>query len=352
MILQRLSLHNFRNIPSSVFDFSPHLTIVVGENARGKTNILESVHFAITGTGFRESKEEELITLGEQHAQVDTLFLAKQTKQFRIVLAQSPEQTVTKSFYVEKVRKGHSSYLADQTRAVLFSPEQIDIITGSPDKRRDYFNYCIMQFDPQYKKHLTNYEQALRKRNKLLEHHISIDALANELIFWDAYLEKEGTYITAARTSYVHFLQQHTQLDGATFNVEYSANLFTLGRLEEKKSLELKIRKTLIGPQKDEFIFTLTKGSAAKKNIQKYGSRSEQRMGVLWLKLNEIYYLEQHLHLHPILLLDDVFSEFDNENKVRIVRLIKKYQSIMTTTERDFVKEVEQLNDSSVVISL
>ena len=353
MLLKKIQLHNFRNIPSSVFAFSPHLTIVVGENAQGKTNILESLYFAITGTGFRESREEELMAMGQKQAQVDVLFdKAGTPKQFRILLAQDIRQVVTKSFFIEKVRKGHRAYTAEQTRAVLFSPEQLAIITGAPQLRRDYFNQCISQFDSAYGKHLVNYEQALRKRNKLLEHHTSPDALARELLFWDAYLEKEGAYITEARTAYMGFLAEHTEVDGKTFTVEYVKNIFSLDRLEEKKQLELKIRKTLIGPQKDDFIFYLAQGTKPHKNIQKYGSRSEQRMGILWLKLNEIYYLEHHLHIRPILLLDDVFSEFDTDNKARILKLIGTYQSVMTTTELELVQEIHKKNKTYTVIQL
>ncbi len=353
MILKRIQLHNFRNISSRVFDISPHLTIILGENAKGKTNILESIHCIINGVGFRESKEEELLLMGSAETQLDGLFdKGMEVNHFRVLLQKDINGSITKNFFVQKARKGHAHYTNEQTKCVLFAPEQIDIITGSPDIRRDYFNKLISIFDIVYKKHLINYEQALRKRNKLLEHSRSLESLKEELSFWDIYLQKEAQYITEKRNIYTEFLNTHERLDGRSFNIEYVRNEFTFARLAEKKELELRIRRTLIGPQKDDWIVSLTSKGSAKKNIQKYGSRSEQRLGVFWLKMNEIHFMEEEIDIHPILLLDDVFSEFDHENKERIVRLIETYQTVMTTTEEELVKEIQKENRESIVIHI
>jgi len=353
MILKRVQLHNFRNISKQVFDLSPHLTIIVGENARGKTNMLESIHCIINGVGFRESKEEELILFDKVEAQLDGLFDKNEISyHFRILLRKDPLGKVLKNFFVQKVKKGSYSYKQEQTKCVLFAPEQIEIITASPDVRRDYFNTLISTFDLDYKKHLTNYEQALRKRNKLLEHSFNSSNLTEELSFWDIYLQKEAEYITNKRKEYSQFLSLHPHLDGKDFSIEYCANEFTFERLKEKKELELRVRKTLIGPQKDDWIISLKNKNTNSKNIQKYGSRSEQRLGIFWLKINEIHYIEEKLEVHPLLLLDDVFSEFDHENKERIVRLIETYQTVMTTTEEGLVKEIEKRNKGSIVIKI
>lgn len=353
MVLKRVQLHNFRNISSQIFDISPKLTIILGENARGKTNILESIHCLINGVGFRESKEEELILMGSSETQLDGLFeKSDNDNHFRILLKKEVNGSIVKQFFIQKTRKGHAHYAIEQTKCVLFAPEQIDIITGSPDIRRDYFNKLISTFDISYKKHLVNYEQALRKRNKLLEHSRSIESLKEELSFWDVYLEKEAAFITTKRKTYTEFLNSHKKLDGREFCIEYIKNEFTQSRLEEKKELELRIRRTLIGPQKDDWIIFLKKTNTDKKNIQKYGSRSEQRLGVFWLKMNEIHFMEEEINIHPILLLDDVFSEFDHENKERIIRLIEEYQTIMTTTEEELVKDIQKKNKESSVIKI
>ena len=164
MILKRVQLHNFRNISSRVFDISSKLTIILGENARGKTNILESIHCIINGVGFRESKEEELLLMGSSETQVDGLFEKnKNTNHFRILLKKELNGLIAKQFFVEKTRKGHAHYTSEQTKCVLFAPEQIDIVTGSPDIRREYFNKLISTFDIVYKKHLikVNHEKRI-----------------------------------------------------------------------------------------------------------------------------------------------------------------------------------------------
>jgi len=353
MVLKRVQLHNFRNIVSNVFDISPNLTIILGENAKGKTNILESIHCIINGTGFRESKEEELLLMDSVETQLDGLFEKNnETNHFRILLNKESNGSIVKHFFVQKVRKGHANYTNEQTKCVLFAPEQIELITGSPDIRRDYFNKLISTFDIVYKKHLTNYEQALRKRNKLLEHFHSAASLREELTFWDIYMEKEAEYIVKKRTIYSQFLNSHREIEGRNFSIEYIKNEFTQKRLQEKKELELRIRRTLIGPQKDDWIIYLQNDNSPEKNIQKYGSRSEQRLGIFWLKMNEIRFMEENINIHPILLLDDVFSEFDHENKERIVRLIKMHQTVMTTTEDDLVKEIQKKHKESVVIKI
>lgn len=353
MILRRVSLRGFRNIHSKVIDVSPVLTVLLGENAQGKTNILESIHVGINGFGFRESKEDELITLGEQTAQID-LLLADMVKdrQFRILIAKDATGKAGKKYYVEAVNKTGRQYRELSTRTVLFSPEQIDIVIGSPDIRRSYMNMVISSHDESYTKHVTNYEQALRKRNKILEHAISSDTLNNELLFWDAYLVKEAAYITTAREHYVAYINSHPSVDAHQFSAEYIKDEFTLDRLAEKKNLELKIRKTLIGPQKDNFVFSMKGKHGPAKNIHKYGSRSEQRMTVFWLKLNELFYCEDRLKITPLLLLDDVFSEFDHDNKERILKLIRKYQTVLTTTENERITELQRQHSTTTVIPL
>jgi DNA replication and repair protein RecF len=353
MLLKRIALHSFRNIESKTIDISPTLTVLLGENAQGKTNILESIHVGVNGDGFRETKEDELIMMGAKQAQIDLLLEDSiKNRQFRILIISNGDGKATKKYYVESVSKTGSQYQELTTRTVLFSPEQIDIVIGSPDIRRSYMNAVIGRYDAQYKKHLMNYEQALRKRNKILEQHTSVARLQDELLFWDAYLEKEAAYITEKRAEYVLYINNHAQVDSHTFSAEYIRDTFTLDRLTEKKNLELKLRKTLIGPQKDDFLFQMAGKHGSHKNIHKYGSRSEQRMAVFWLKLNEIYYCEERLKLTPLLLLDDVFSEFDHDNKERILRLIHRYQTVMTTTEKERINLLEKEKQGTTIVRL
>lgn len=337
MVLKKIALNQFRNVQEISHDIHELLTIILGENARGKTNLLEAIFFSVNGIGFRESKEQELILWDKDNASVQTTFQdGENAINFQIFLHQRGEVT-EKKFTVNKSTKTHKQYQEYQTKAVLFAPEHIDIISGSPDKRREYFNKTISLFDYEYKRKLTNYEHALRKRNKILEHHKDVNALQEELIFWNEYLEEQATYITTKRGEYVNYLNEHKKVDGRLFEIEYQKNILTKELLEFGFDDERKWRKTLIGPQKDEFVISLIEDKV-KENVHSYGSRSEQRLGVFWLKLNEIRYLEEFFKQKPILLLDDVFSELDVKNKKLVFDLVKSYQTVLTTTENELLE--------------
>ena len=333
MFLKHLKLINFRNLKKSEFSFSQNLTVIIGENARGKTNLLEALYFFINGTGFRESREEELIKFEETESSVEGSFNGLNLK----IILLKKENKVEKKYYINKVKKRHVQYLAEQSKAILFSPEQLKIITDSPDVRRGYFDKQISFYDFEYKKKLSNYENALRRRNKILEFHKDENKLKEELNFWNEYLVKQGVYITKKREEYVAYLNNNPKVSSRDFRVEYKKNEVSEVRLEESFEQEKKWRRTVIGPQKDDFQFFL-KSKIDYKNIHHFGSRSEQRMVIMWLKLNEVKFYEEKFQKKPIILLDDVFSEFDTPNKKLILSLVKKYQSVVTTTEKDILK--------------
>ncbi len=343
MLLKSVHFHHFRNFKVGTYSFNPFLTVVVGENARGKTNILEGIHFLITGQGFREEKEEELIHLGQNDSYVEGIFnLGDDDFTFKVALTKR-QATVEKLFYVNKTRKKHFQYLPEQTKTVLFAPEQIEIIIGAPSIRRDYFNRLIASYDPEYKKRLANYDNALRRRNKILETHHDENQLREELVFWNDYLITQAEYLTKKRREYTDFLNKHQKLDSKEFYIKYEKNEFTADRSNAVFAEERRWRRTIIGPQKDDFQIYLKDNPPAggDKNIHHYGSRSEQRMAVFWLKMNEIHYYEDTRKKKPVLLLDDVFSELDLHNRKIVLDLVKKYQTILTTTEPEILDLTE-----------
>lgn len=339
MKLAQLILFNFRNFGEREFKFSPHLSIIIGKNSRGKTNLLEAVFFAATGHGFREEKEEELLRFNQEIARVNAAFDNGASKDIFEITVKKTGDKVVKTFFVNKTSKRHDFYQKQMPGLVLFTPDQINIIKGSPHLRRDYFNKLISSFDPTYKKHLTNYEAAIRRRNKILEKHVNVDYLREELKFWNEYLEREAMPITQKRLEYVDFLNGRKKLDSKKFDIEYVKNEFSQKLLEKIFEKERLIRKTLIGPQKDDFRINIDDGEI-RKDVHHYGSRSEERLAVFWLKINELNYFE-NVGRVPILLLDDIFSELDLENKKIVLGLIEKYQTIATTTEGELLKEVK-----------
>lgn len=332
MLLKEIIVKNFRSFKQTNFIFNPFLTIVIGENARGKTNLLEAIHTVLNGSGFRENKEEELILIGQKRAEIKAVFIsAEQKYNFRVAIEKSDTKT-DKIFQLEKTKKTFFQYHKETTKTVLFAPEQIEIVTGSPSQRRKYFDKVISSYDLEYKKRLINYENALRKRNKVLETYRNDQLLREELVFWNDYLIKQASYLTKKREDYLNFLNSNKKIDDKEFSIEYLKNQIDKARLDNVFEVERRFRKTLIGPQKDDFAL-FEKSADFEKNLHSFGSRSEQRLTIFWLKLNEIRFHEQKFGKKPILLLDDVFSELDLKNKKLVLDLIKKYQTVATTTE-------------------
>lgn len=340
MLLKKLALKNFRNFEEINFDFNPLLTIVIGQNSRGKTNILEAVYFIVLGVGFREKKEEELVMFGKDDCLVEGIFEIDGEKMVYQIILQKEIDKVNKKYFINKVKKKSIDYLNEQTKGVLFSPEQINIITGAPDLRREYFNKLIFYYDYDFRKKLINYENALRRRNKIYEHYQDEQDLKNELEFWNNYLIEQAAKITQTRQAYVDFLNRQPKIDSKEFSIIYLKNVFSKDRLDQVFAQEKKWRQTLIGPQKDDFVIYL-KERKQDKNIHLFGSRSEQRLAIFWLKVNEIKYYEEYYHKKPIILLDDIFSEFDMKNKALIFDFIKDYQAIITTTEAELLDLID-----------
>jgi DNA replication and repair protein RecF len=300
--------------------------------------MLESIYFVLYGHGFREEREEELIRFDTNGTAVSATFGKNGREDAFEIDIRYKAGKVTKTYFVNKTSKRRDFYTKDLVKAVLFTPDQINIIKGSPSLRRDYFNRLLSVFDLDYKKKLTNYEMALRRRNKVLEKHTNITALKGELKFWDEYLIKESKYLVEKRGEYVKYLNGNKKLDSKEFSIEYLKNEFTQPRLDESFEKERIIRKTMIGPQKDDFLISVSNG-ILNKNVHHYASRSEERLAVFWLKLNEVKFFESTGD-KPILLLDDIFSELDLDNKKIVLGLVENYQTVATTTEEGLMKEI------------
>lgn len=340
MILKKISLHNFRNFFDLSFNFDENLTIIVGDNSLGKTNLLEAIHFVVLGNGFREEREDELMSFNKEECLVEGSFDFQKSSYRFLIKIKKYQNLINKNYFVDSVKKNHLSYLKEQMNVVLFSPEQVNIIIGAPQLRRDYFNNLISSYDYEYKKRLVNYNSALRKRNKILEKHQYQIDLDRQLDFWNIYMEKEGEYLTRKRSDYIKFLNNNQRLDSKTFNINYIKNEFNSERLRDVFEKEKIIRKTIIGPQKDDFIINISDEELT-KDVHHFGSRSEQRLAIFWLKMNELKYFQENFNKQSLLLLDDLFSELDEYNKKLVFSLISKYQTVATTTENKLINKIK-----------
>ncbi|EKE13726.1 MAG: DNA replication and repair protein recF, partial [uncultured bacterium] len=333
------------NFEKKHFKINPYLTAIFGDNARGKTNLLEGIYFILKGEGFRESKEEQLIIFNENNGYVDAKIEERKTKDisnWRIDLT-IDDFGLTKTFFLEKTKKGRHSYLKNLIPVVLFSPEQIEIIDRTMSVRREYFDKFLSGIDSEYKKRLTNYNQALRKRNKILESGFNSQNLDAELDYWNNLLIDHGSYLTNKREGYIIYLNTNKTIDSKQFEIVYKENKINQKLFSESLHKELLIKRTLIGPHRDEYHIFMN----PKKDIHMYGSRSEQRLSLFWLKINELKYLEEFFKKKPILLLDDIFSELDHNNQKLIFNLIGNYQTVMTSTEKELIKLIDLSNDAS-----
>lgn len=336
MVLSKIALLNFRNVHNTSHDLHPHMSVIRAANASGKTNILESMYVLCTGRGFREQREVELVRLGQSQASVEGIVHDKKGHEERrgVHLQLDEQGKIKKTYLINKSKKAARTYVAQGIQAVLFAPEQIEILTGSPDRRRHYLNMIIGGYDPEYKKRLTNYEQAIRRRNKLFETIEDEWQLDEELEFWNTYLIEQASYITKKRTEYIVHINAHPDLEDKRFECQYISNEFNRAHLERSGYKEKAARRTLIGPQKDDFEIVMYDDVWKQhKKIDVFGSRSEQRLGMIWLKRAEILYAQTHSSLDPLVLLDDVFSEFDDENRELVMRIVSPFQVVATTTE-------------------
>ena len=349
MILKSISFNHFRNFKEKQFDINPNLTAIFGDNAQGKTNLLEGIYFILKGEGFRESKEEQLIIFNEKNGYVDAKIEDKKNKDIsnlRIDLTIN-DFGLTKTYFLEKTKKGRHSYLKNLIPVVLFSPEQIEVIDRTMSIRREYFDKFLSGVDSEYKKRLTNYNQALRKRNKILESGFNSQNLDAELDYWNKLLIDNGSYLIFKRKEYITYLNSNKTIDSKEFSIEYKESPLSLDRFNESLPKELLIKRTLIGPHRDEYNIFLVNKLKVKKDIHMYGSRSEQRLGLFWLKINELKYLENYFKKKPILLLDDIFSELDHNNQKLIFNLIGNYQTVITSTEKKLIKLINLSDDSA-----
>lgn len=350
MEIQELRLANFRNYSKAKWNFDKK-TIILGENGTGKTNILEAIYMAATGKSYRAGKEEEMIKQAEEVSVINyQLLVSQQMMNMQIALTDGSGMG-RKKFEVNGIPRRMMDAVG-KFRAVWFGPEDIEIITGSPSHRRKYLDFVLVQKDREYRRCLVSYEKGLRQRNRILENIREGLASRNQLFFWDKLLIKDGNYLTTRREDYLSNLGTSPALrapsphigEGTKYKILYDKSIISETRIKQYETEEVAAASTLVGPHRDDF-WVEKEGN----NIAKFGSRGEQRMAVLWLKLGERDYLseipptshEASLGARelPVLLLDDVFSELDHKHRDEVVNLmedqINKYgQVIMTTADQ------------------
>lgn len=352
MQIRKLRLTDFRNFKSKFLEFSPGITVIIGPNASGKTNILEGLFALATGKSFRARIEEEMINYnadlarikGRIHADGEKKDLEAIITRGQIEVESRVEKTPRKRLLINRLPRRLIDF-AGNFRVVLFGPWDLDLVTQSPSLRRNFLDTVLSQVDREYRRASLSYEKGLRQRNRLLLRIREEGLSRTQLLFWDRLLIKNGDYISAKREEFIEFVN-NAQLAISNFQLEYDKSAISEARLEQYAEEEIAAATTLVGPHRDDFIFlTLNSQHLTKKprELARYGSRGEARMATLWLKLVELSFIESETGEQPTLLLDDILSELDHRHREIVMRVAKNQQTIITTADPHFIEEIKNV---------
>lgn len=329
MKLLSLNFKNFRNLENKRIDFDGETTVLTGNNAQGKTNILEGIYFISTGRPIKSDTEEEVMTFGDQVVSVDGIIEGRDEEELKLstVIVKS-EDGLRKKLLVNDIPRRLVDY-GGNLIVVFFKPEDIYLITGSPSGRRDYIDSAISQVDKDYRKNLNAYQKVVTQKNRLLKSIREGLSKIDELDFWNQRQLELGKELQIKRRAFFEKINSFEKILGE-FEYKYLENLISEVRLEELKQREVYAAMSLAGPHRDDFSF-----SEDEKDLAKYGSRGEQRTAVLDLKIAELSYIEEETGERPVLLLDDIFSELDESHREHVLSLAKLQQTIIASVEYD-----------------
>lgn len=346
MSITGIQLSNFRNFTDKTIKFSDGITVIIGDNAAGKTNILESVAMLATGKSFKAKLEQELVKIDEEIARVKGKIIYDEKSDLEIILTRGEVNGTTarisrKKFLVNGVARRLVDFVG-HAKVVLFAPADMELVTESPSIRRKFLDTVLSQVDREYRRSLLSYEKGLRQRNRLLFRIREEGISRSQLLFWNTLLIKNGDYLSTKRAEFIDFVNAIPAIDQHSFTLEYDRSAISQTRLEQYASEEVAAATTLVGPHRDDFIFEdkSEEERAISRDLAAFGSRGEQRMAVLWLKIAELQYIEEVSGQKPTLLLDDIFSELDHEHREKVFQLAKKQQTIITTADPHFVLDI------------
>lgn len=352
MHIREISLHNFRNYESASLRLNPGLNIFVGDNAQGKTNLLEAIYILSLSKSYRTVRETELVRYGADRA----IIKAQVEKLATLDLAVVVSRLEKKRLLVNQKSTTANSFLGC-LNTVLFIPDSLQLVKGSPGDRRRFLDVQICQIDPVYRNNLLKYQRVVRQRNSLLKDAWAHKSQLNQLPAWDSQLVTLGAQIILRRQSVVETLQHYSreaqerisdkredlQLIYQPF-FEEDDNIapqrvygrdevdeILRQRLQELRSEEVRKGYTLVGPQRDDLVFRIND-----RDLKRYGSQGQQRTAVLAYILAELELMCQESGEYPVVLLDDVMSELDRNRQMLLLSILnEKAQTIVTTTNLD-----------------
>ena len=337
MVVKSLDLKNFRNYHELHIDFDPFTNIFYGNNAQGKTNILESVYLGGTTKSHKGSKDRDMITFTEEESHIRMLVQKKNlTRRIDMHL----KKNKTKGIAVDGIPIKKASELFGIVNLVFFSPEDLNIIKNGPSERRRFIDLELCQLDKIYFHNLSNYNKILIQRNKLLKDIAFHPEWMDTLEIWDMQLAGYGSKIIKRRHSFVEQLGEiagdiHENLTGGRehlsllYEPDCPADVL-YEQLKKNRDKDIRYKMTSQGPHRDDLCMQVKD-----VDIRKFGSQGQQRTSALTLKLSEIELVKRVIHDTPVLLLDDVLSELDSSRQNYLLNSIHDIQTLITCTGLD-----------------
>lgn len=337
MIIKSLKLKNFRNYDLLSLNFDHATNIFYGDNAQGKTNILEAIYLSGTTKSHRGTKDRDMIQFGHDESHIETV-IEKNNVEFKIDM--HLKKNSPKGIAINKMPIRKASELFGVIHLVFFSPEDLNIIKNGPSERRRFIDLELAQLDKLYLNDLANYNRIINQRNRLLKDIYNRDDLLSTLEIWDMQLADYGTKVIERREKFVEEMNGiieavHSKLTDGKEHLSLSYEKSNGGTelfeaVKKNRERDIRMKSTSVGPHRDDICFQV-----GNLDIRKFGSQGQQRTAALSLKLSEIELVKLLIKDTPILLLDDVLSELDKNRQHALLDSIENIQTIVTCTGLD-----------------
>ena len=337
MKIESLKLKNFRNYELLSLEFDKATNIFYGDNAQGKTNILEAVYLSGTTKSHRGAKDKDLIRFEQNESHIETV-VEKNGINYQIDM--HLKKNSPKGIAINKMPIRKASELFGIVNIVFFSPEDLNIIKNGPGERRRFVDLELSQLDKVYLSNLANYNRIVNQRNHLLKEAAYNSDVLKTLDIWDMQLAAYGTKVLDRRKEFVRQVNEiiseiHFRLTGGKerLSLTYESSIGEMSMeqaLKKNRERDLRMKSTSVGPHRDDLCFL-----SGDLDIRKFGSQGQQRTAALSLKLAEIELVKRIIGDTPILLLDDVLSELDKNRQNYLLDSIHDIQTVITCTGLD-----------------
>ena len=336
MYIKKVKLNNFRNYLNQEIELGSKINVLYGDNAQGKTNIIESIYLSAMGRSYRTKKEKELINFGQEKASVEVEF-EKNDREGKINI----ELGEKKTFFINGIKQPKLSNILGKVNIVIFTPEDIEIVKDGPQMRRKFMDIMISQLRPNYLYVLNTYLKTLEQRNTYLRQ-IKFENASQEMLdIWDERLATLSETIYKYRKYFLEKIDEkikviHKQITKSgqeDIKIKYLCNSKNkddfLKALIEKRKIDIIKGYTTVGIHRDDFTIFINN-----KEVNIYGSQGQQRTAILSLKFAELEVVYDEVGEYPILLLDDFMSELDEKRRNSFLENIKENQVIITCTDK------------------